>query len=553
VTERDVTERDVTPAPSRPGGADPDGWLRLSPRSLAIRPVIDLVRLLPVLLGLLFAGSRGGHGNYWGLAVAAVTIVLSVIRWTTTRYQITAERVYVQRGLLNQKVLSVARDRVRTVDLSAHILYRAIGLQRVAIGTGRSDRKDGESFRLDALTVADAEALRTTLLAGQHAPATAAAPTTATPTTATPTTATPTTPGATDPAATRTPSATGAPAAAGAGVGETQIARLHVSWVRYAPLTLTGLVILGVLAGAVQQFNDAAHINPAGIGPVNRLAHHIIDLPLGPRILVIAAAVAVMLTVVSSIGYLALFWDFQLTRLPGGALRVTRGLLSTRATTIDAQRLRGAEISEPLLLRAAGGARCIAITTGLRVGHGAERGGSLIMPPAPSSTVRATALAVLGLHDDLTAAELTRHGPRAARRRVVRAVGGAVLIAAVTATVVTVTGGPAWIWVATLALLPLGGLLAADRYRNLGHVLAGRWLVTRTGSLVRRRSIVSTEGVVGWRIHQSFFQRRQGLVTLTAATAAGRQRYEVHDVPVASALALADAAAPTLIGPMLTP
>jgi putative membrane protein len=532
-----VTEHDLTRTPPRPAGADPDGWLRLSPRSLAIRPVIDLVRLLPVLLGLLFAGSRGGHGNYWGLAVAAVTIVLSVVRWTTTRYQITPERVYVQRGLLNQKVLSVARDRVRTVDLSAHILYRAIGLQRVAIGTGRSDRKDGESFRLDALTQADAEALRTMLLAGQHAPATTSTPA-------------PATPGTADPAASRAPSATGAPAG-GAGAGEAQIARLHWSWVRYAPLTLTGLVILGVLAGAVQQFNDAAHINPTGIGPVNRLAHQVIDLPLGPRILVIAVAVAVVLAIVSSIGYLALFWNFELTRLPGGALRVTRGLLSTRATTIDAQRLRGAEISEPLLLRAAGGARCIAITTGLRVGRGAERGGSLIMPPAPSATVRATALAVLGLHDDLTAAELTRHGPRAARRRVIRAVGGAVVIAAFTAIVVTVTGGPAWIWVATLALLPLGGLLAADRYRNLGHVLAGRWLVTRTGSLVRRRSIVSTEGVVGWRIRQSFFQRQQGLVTLTAATAAGRQRYEVHDVRVASALALADAAAPTLIGPML--
>jgi putative membrane protein len=63
---------------------------------------------------------------------------------------------------------------------------------------------------------------------------------------------------------------------------------------------------------------------------------------------------------------------------------------------------------------------------------------------------------------------------------------------------------------------------------------------------------VATEGVVGWRIRQSFFQRRQGLVTLTAATAAGRQRYEVHDVQVASALALADAADPRLIGPMLT-
>src|ERR1700735_2793257 len=154
------------------GGPDPDlPWLRLSPRSLVVRPLMDLVRLLPVLLGLLFLHSRGGGGNYWGLAVAGITVGLSIVRWLTTRYRITGERVYVRRGLLNQKVLSVARDRVRTVDLSAHVLYRMLGLRRVAIGTGRNDRREGESFRLDALTLADAEDLRAMLLAAPAAPA----------------------------------------------------------------------------------------------------------------------------------------------------------------------------------------------------------------------------------------------------------------------------------------------------------------------------------------------------------------------------------------------
>ena len=144
-------------------------WLRLSPRSLVVRPVMDLIRLLPFLLGLLYLRSRGGSANYWGLGFAALAVVTSIVRWLTTRYRITDERVYVRRGLLNQKVLSVARDRVRTVDLSAHVLYRMLGLRRVSIGTGRNDRREGESFRLDALTLADAEELRTMLLVGPAA------------------------------------------------------------------------------------------------------------------------------------------------------------------------------------------------------------------------------------------------------------------------------------------------------------------------------------------------------------------------------------------------
>ena len=76
-------------------------------------------------------------------------------------------------------------------------------------------------------------------------------------------------------------------------------------------------------------------------------------------------------------------------------------------------------------------------------------------------------------------------------------------------------------------------------------------MITSQGTLVRRRSILATEGIIGWRIHQSWFQRRQGLVTLTATTAAGRQHYEARDVPMAQALAVAAAATEDLVRPFL--
>ena len=94
-------------------------------------------------------------------------------------------------------------------------------------------------------------------------------------------------------------------------------------------------------------------------------------------------------------------------------------------------------------------------------------------------------------------------------------------------------------------------LLAADRYRSLGHALVDGRLVTRQGSLVRRRSMLTTDGIVGWTLHRSFFQRRAGLATLVATTAAGRQRYAVLDVPLEEAVRVADRALPGLLTPFL--
>ena len=82
----------------------------------------------------------------------------------------------------------------------------------------------------------------------------------------------------------------------------------------------------------------------------------------------------------------------------------------------------------------------------------------------------------------------------------------------------------------SLLALPLAALLARDRYRNLGHAVIDDRLITRVGSLVRRRSTLAVPGVIGVTLRQSVFQRRSGLISLTATTAAGAQHYEVPDL-----------------------
>ena len=143
---------------------------------MIVRPLTDLVRLLPLLAGLLILHSRTGGGLVWGVAAAVFAVVTGLVHWATTRYLITDERVYLRRGLLNQKTLSVARDRIRTVDVTAHLLHRVLGVCRVSIGTGRNDLRSSENFHLDGVTRADAESLRLLLLPDVRELAAVAAP-----------------------------------------------------------------------------------------------------------------------------------------------------------------------------------------------------------------------------------------------------------------------------------------------------------------------------------------------------------------------------------------
>ncbi|HVW44693.1 MAG TPA: PH domain-containing protein [Amycolatopsis sp.] len=477
-------------------------WQRLSAKMLAVHPVQEVIRFLPVLIGVLFIG-RNGQGQLWSLIGLGIAVVSGLLRWFTTTYQVTPTHVRVRRGLLNRRELSVPRDRVRTVDLTARPLQRVLGLSRVVIGTGRSDRHD-EGVTLDALATPQAARLREELLR-------------------------------------RSPVVEERPAGS-------ELARLVAAWMRFGPFTLSGIATIGVVVGSLANIVNETRVDPAQFGLLHSVIGHITSVPVAVAVLEITVFTVVLVAVLSSLAYVLAFWNFRLVRNEG-TLRVTRGLLTTRSTTIEARRLRGAEISEPLLLRAVGGARCQAITTGLR-GRGAEHGGSVLLPPAPIGEARRVAAEVIG-EATPTTTELGHHGPRARRRRHTRAFLFACAVTGLLVLLWWLARWPAWPWQAALALFPIGVLLAADRYRNLGHALVGRRLVFQQGSLVRRRYMVSAEGVIGWVFHRSFFQRRAGLVSLTATTAAGRQHYTNDDVPVAVAVALADEAVPGLLDPFL--
>ena len=136
------------------------------------------------------------------------------------------------------------------------------------------------------------------------------------------------------------------------------------------------------------------------------------------------------------------------------------------------------------------------------------------------------------------------HGPAATRRRWTRALALPAVAAValiVAAQFVTV---PIWAWIALAVLTLCSALLAADRSRALGHRVDDSWLVARAGSVERRRDCIAAAGIIGWTVRQTFLQRRAGVATLVAATAAGVKQYQVLDVPAELAWSIAATASP---------
>ncbi|MDQ4093559.1 MAG: PH domain-containing protein [Actinomycetota bacterium] len=482
-------------------------WQRLNPRMLAVTPLRQLVGFLPVIAVVLIIGVQQDlGGRIYGVLVGVLVVVLAgVLRWVTTRYRITSERVELRSGLLFRNARSVPRDRIRSVDVTAGPVHRLFGLSVVTIGTGeRSEGVESRELTLDAISAAEADRLRQRLLDSSHSG------------------------DASD------PDLAGVEAASTA----TELAALNWSWLRFAPLTASSLVAVGAVAGAFGQLVGELGVELADVGGVReRLS--VAPLWLG------VSAFAVLVLVIALLGSVLIFveawWGFRLLREPGGTLRIRRGLLTVRSVSLEERRLRGVEVVEPLLLRAGRGARTSAVATGLGSGR------AILLPPAPRDEAHRVSGVVLTEDPSPTRTGLHRHPRVALRRRLVRAV----LPVLVASAVLWVTAVPTWVAWATLGLLLVTVLLAVDAYRNLGHALTTRYLVTRHGAGMRGTVALQRSGVIGWTVSQSFFQRRAGLVTVAATTAAGGGAYRVIDVRTADGLAVAERAVPGLLTPFL--
>jgi putative membrane protein len=487
-----------------------DGWQQLHPKTVHVTAAtfggLAVGTATPFVLG--FAAKAGlglmlliGLGGV--VLVTAAAAVIDLMRWRHTTYRVTEERVELRYAWVLHKLRSVPRDRVRTVDLSANPLQRLFGVARVKIGTGEQT-SESSHLTLDPVSKAEAELLRRELL--RRAETTAE-------------------------------------------VTGDEIAALDWRWIRYAPVSVTTPVLGAAAFGAVVQVSEWFNLQGAVFRTVRDLFG---GLPVVGLIAVLAA-IALVVGVIGSLGLFVEMWFRYALRREDGNLVMSRGLLNTRSLTLERSRLRGVEVIEPLGVRTMGAARVDVIATGVRQQSDDERTDpKTVLPAAPFAVARRVAADVLG-SDAATATAVVRH-PRAALWRRVR--WGLYWVLALVA-VLAVLGALLTdvllhlAWIAAVAGVPIAVFLAFEAYRNLGHGLAEEHLVTRYGVGSRRTAALLRTGVIGWTISSSPFQRRAGLLTIKATTAANKGAYPAYDLAADEGLRWADKAVPGLLTPFL--
>ena len=120
-------------------------------------------------------------------------------------------------GVLQRKVLSLPRNRIRSVSTDARLLHRLLGLTVVKLSTGQEAKGDAE-FALDAVRSEEVPGLRAMLLDESPSATTEQ----------------------------RTP--------------ERVLARWQPSWLRYSPLSFTGLAMIVAAVGLVYQTGAVARL-----------------------------------------------------------------------------------------------------------------------------------------------------------------------------------------------------------------------------------------------------------------------------------------------------
>ncbi|MDT9687746.1 PH domain-containing protein [Streptomyces sp. P9(2023)] len=495
-----------------------EDWRRLDRRTVLVTAGV-LVGVaggaaLPTFFGLTNSMSAP-RAIGWILAGAALLVgggsAADHVRWRRTRYRIGAERAELHTGLLLVKRRSLARERIRSVDLTANPLQRVLGLVKVRIGTGEHNGAGESTLELDPVARAEGERLRRVLLE-------------------------------------RTLSATEDTRHDGA------LAELDPRWIRYAPVSFVAVLFGGAAAGAVMQVSEWFGAQKEVI---DWIGDRFQDTSIVSMILVLIALAVLVGTVGALALWVEMWWNYRLEREPGGTLRVRRGLFTARSISIEERRLRGVELVEPLGVRMVRAARVDAVATGLAEDDEDKHAeNKTLLPAAPRAIADRVAAQVLREAEPPTGAPLTVH-PRTARTRRLRwalwSVFGPVAVLVVLGVVLLT---PVLLYVAAgcaVVLGPLAVVAATDAYRNLGHGVSGDYLVARSGTVRRTTVALERGGVIGWTVKQSYFQRRAGLLTLTATTAAGAGGYDVYDAGQGEGLTFAAEAVPDLLAPFLEP
>ena len=435
----------------------------LHPAAIAV----DAVRASLQLFGgiVLVAIVRGsGPGTTAALALAGIAGggLMGYFGWRKTTYWLDGPALHYRSGVFtpDEKIVPIAR--VQGVDTATGLLQRAFGVVELRVQIPGAS--DADEIVLSAVTHEEAARLREAL--GQPAPA-----------------------------------------------EPDVLLRLGMRDLLLAAATGPQIsVALSAVAGVYALLNNAIDFERDGEGLIARI-DTAQELAIGVAAVLLAAYVLAFLAAI------LVFSGFEVRR-DGGVLRIRRGLLQRRATTIPLARVDGIVIVEGLA-RGPLGLAALRIES---AAHGAEKAAGRTLLPLVRRRDAEAVIARLVPSLGVAPGELERPPPRALRRFVlVPSVAGAAAGGAFALVV-----GAAVAWSAAPVLAVLGGLVGLRGYRAAGVRLAGSVVVVREARLARRTLLARRHRLQEHALRRTPLQARAALADLRVTVGSGGQGRARH-------------------------
>ena len=135
-------------------------WHRLHPLSPAVRAGRGLIEI-EVGVSTLVSGGTNSWDVAWHFIAVGALVVLGIVSWLVTRWQIDGNDLRIETGLLRRSSVRYPLSQVQAIDTVRPGLARALGLAELRLRMGGT----GGAARLAYLPVVQANALRARLLA----------------------------------------------------------------------------------------------------------------------------------------------------------------------------------------------------------------------------------------------------------------------------------------------------------------------------------------------------------------------------------------------------
>lgn len=454
-----------------PASAPPEPELaprRLHPAGAVLSALDDVRNAIFSVVVLLVLGSRSGDlGTLLvliGVVGAGIAVATGYVRWRAETYAIADGAIRHRHGVISPDETVVPLARVHSIDVAQGPIQRLFGVNELHVQTAGGGEK-GEIV-LRAVSPAETARLR-----------------------------------------------------AEAGLPEATAADLP-EW-RLSPrgLILVGLTApqLGMLLPLVGAAFAVGNELIGQQGARDTLADR---LPTETDAILLLIAAALLATwLLSFLGSLVAFAGFSVTR-DGDHLRIHRGFLQRRATSVPLRRVHAVSVAEGPFRRPFGLCSVRLETAGYGSEPSAARTLFPLLPIASLDAQLATfvpALAGTGTPTDFTGP------PRRAIRRYILPGTLTVLLLAIAA----VLAWPA-AWPAIPVLTALAALDGLARYRSAGSHLDTSRLLLRRGSVTRRTLIARPTRLQDHSFAQNPFQHRANLADIAVTVASGTNSKVAH-------------------------